>query len=78
MSRPMPDITELEKREFLDLPQTAAVLGVSVGTVTVEIRSGQLEIIRMGERGRRIIIPRKARERWQEKKLTSWRSSDGS
>ncbi len=73
----MPEITELEKRECLDLPQTAAVLGVSVGTLTIEVRSGRLEVIRMGERGRRIIIPRKARERWQEKMLTSWRSADG-
>jgi excisionase family DNA binding protein len=71
------NVPELEVREFLNLDETAAVLGVSVGTLTVEVRSGRLEIIRLGQRGRRIVIPRTARQRWLERNLTEWRSADG-
>ncbi len=77
MKQPGFNISELEQREYLSLPETAAVLGVSVGTLTVEIRSGRLQIIRMGQRGRRIVVPKTARHRWSDGSLTGWRSADG-
>jgi hypothetical protein len=72
------EVAELEHRECLDMKHTAAVLGVSISSLTVEVRAGRLECLRMGARGRRIIIPKKARERWLEQSVTSWKSADGS
>jgi predicted site-specific integrase-resolvase len=70
------DIQQLESRECLNLDETAAVLGISVGTLTVEVRSGRLEVLRLGSKGRRIVIPRAARLRWLERNTTNWRSAD--
>ena len=41
----------------------ACLIGVSLGTLEAEIRSGRLEVLRPNGRGRRIVITKAARER---------------
>jgi excisionase family DNA binding protein len=72
----IPPVLELVQYPYLSLAQTARVLGVSVNTLTVEVRSGRLEVIRMGGRGRRVLIPKAARERWSERNTKAWESAD--
>ena len=69
-------VLELVQYPYLSLVLTARVLGVSVNTLNVEVRSGRLEVIRMGGRGRRILIPKAARERWSESNTKAWESAD--
>jgi DNA-directed RNA polymerase specialized sigma24 family protein len=69
-------IAELEKLSYLKVSETALVLGVSVRTLDIEMKSGRLEIIQMGTRGRARLITKAARERWAAKVTGQWVSSD--
>ena len=71
-------ILQLAELPYLNREQTAGVLGVSIGTLEVEIRSGRLEVLRVGGRGRRVLIPRAARDRWAETLLGAWKSINAS
>jgi predicted DNA-binding protein (UPF0251 family) len=70
------DILELAQKPFLGIKETAKIVGVSDHTLKVEIRAGRLHVLRLGTRGRRIVISKIARERWADSFSRPW-ESDG-
>ena len=58
----------MEEVSLLNVEQTAKLLNVSPRTVWSLVKAGRLPVVRIGtsERGR-VLIPRKALERWIEK-----------
>jgi excisionase family DNA binding protein len=65
---------KLQELPYLNCDEAAQLIGVSLGTIQVEVRSGRLEVLRLGGRGRRIIIPKAALQRWEQKHLQAWGS----
>lgn len=76
MNRDASVIMGLSSLPVLGKADTAQVLGVSVGTLDVEIRSGRLPVIRVGTRGRRVLISKADRDRWLEGGSRAWSSAD--
>jgi excisionase family DNA binding protein len=65
---------KLQHLPFLNMAEVARLIGVSLGTIQTEVRSGRLEVLRLGTRGRRIIVSKAALQRWEVKHLQAWGS----
>lgn len=80
MAKPIPRdpemLLKLQQLAYLNREETACLIGVSLGTLEAEIRSGRLEVLRPGGSGRRVVITKAARERWETANLKAWSSSN--